>query len=60
MRKSNFALRFQPPLGPVHGGTADRHSAGNLLIAAAGGRRQQYLSSLRLTGGVLSPGSTGR
>jgi hypothetical protein len=28
----------EAPLGPVRGGTADRHGKGNLLIAAAGGR----------------------
>jgi Predicted Permease Membrane Region len=48
----------EAPLGPVHGGTADCHGAGNLLVAAAG-RRQQYLSSLELTGGVLAPAHQG-
>ena len=32
-----FQIAFhEAPLGPVHGGAADRHGAGNLLVAAAG------------------------
>jgi hypothetical protein len=44
----------EAPLGPVHGGTAHRHRAGNLLVAAAGIRRQQYLGSLEFAGGSLA------
>jgi hypothetical protein len=36
------------PLGPVHGGAANRHRAGDLVIAAAGVGGQQYLGSLEL------------
>jgi hypothetical protein len=44
----------EAPLGPVHGGTAHRRRAGNLVIAAAGIGRQQYLGSLELAGGSLA------
>ena len=44
----------EAPLGPVDGGAADRHGAGNLLVAAAGVGRQQYLRSLELAGGMLA------
>jgi hypothetical protein len=50
-----FQIAFhEAPLGPVHGGTAHRQRAGNLLIAAAGIGRQQYLGSLELAGGALA------
>src|SRR5580704_4147986 len=42
------------PLGPVHGGTAHRHRARNLFVAAAGIGRQQYLGALQLTGGSFA------
>ena len=50
-----FQIAFhEAPLGPVHGGAAYRHGAGNLLVAAAGVRRQQYLGALELAGGTLA------
>src|SRR6202045_3746331 len=45
----------EAPLGPIHGGTAHRHRAGNFVIAAAGVGRQQYLGSLELAGSMLAP-----
>src|SRR5580692_5326510 len=45
----------ETPLGPVHCGAANRHRAGNLVIAAAGVGGQQYLGSLELAGGMLAP-----
>jgi hypothetical protein len=44
----------EAPLGPVHGGAAHRHGAGNLVITAAGVSRQQYLRSLESAGGMLA------
>src|SRR3984893_9125033 len=50
-----FQIAFhEAPLGAVHGGAAHRHGAGNLLVAAAGVRRQQYLGALELAGGSLA------
>src|SRR5438445_2621808 len=50
-----FQIAFhEAPLGPVHGGAAHRHGAGNLVIAAAGVGRQQYLGALELAGGALA------
>ncbi len=50
-----FQIAFhEAPLGPVHGGAAHRHGAGNLLVAAAGIGRQQYLGALELAGGSLA------
>ena len=50
-----FQIAFhEAPLGPVHGGAAHRHGAGNLLVAAAGVGRQQYLGALELAGGSLA------
>ena len=49
-----FQIAFhEAPLGAVHGGAAHRHGAGNLLVAAAGVGRQQYLGALELAGGSL-------
>src|ERR1700689_967559 len=46
-----FQIPFhEAPLGPVHGGTAHRHRARNLFVAAAGIGRQQYLGALELAG----------
>src|SRR6202165_1859418 len=50
-----FQIAFhETPLGPVHGGTAHRHRARNLFIAAAGIGRQQDLGALELTGGSFA------
>src|SRR5438552_14123834 len=50
-----FQIAFhEAPLGPVHGGAAHRHRAGNLFIAAAGIGRQQYLGALELAGGSFA------
>src|SRR5450755_936789 len=50
-----FQIAFhKAPLGPVHGGTAHRHRAGNLFIAAAGICRQQYLGALEFAGGPFA------
>ena len=50
-----FQIAFhEAPLGPVHGGAAHRHRAGNFLVAAAGIRRQQNLGSLELAGGAFA------
>src|SRR5882757_5374461 len=47
-----FQIAFhEAPLGPVHGGAAHRHRAGNLFIAAAGIGRQQDLGALEFAGG---------
>ncbi len=49
-----FQIAFhEAPLGPVHGGTAHRHRAGNLLVAAAGIGRQQYLGALELGSSII-------
>jgi hypothetical protein len=44
----------QAPLGPVHGGTAHRHRARDLFIAAAGIGRQQDLGALEFAGGSFA------
>jgi len=50
-----FQIAFdKTSLGPVHGGTAHRHGAGNLFIAVAGIGRQQDLSPLELAGGSFA------
>ena len=50
-----FQIAFhEASLGPIHGGTAHCHRAGNLVIATAGIDRQQYLGSLELAGGSLA------
>ena len=50
-----FQIAFhEAPLGPINGGAAHRHAAGNLLVAAAGIGRQQDLGSLELAGGSLA------
>src|ERR1700694_1882968 len=50
-----FQIAFhEAPLGPVHGGTAHRHRARNLFIAAAGIGRQQDLGALELAGGSFA------
>src|ERR1700694_417038 len=50
-----FQIAFhETPLGPVHGGTAHRHRARNLFIAAAGIGRQQDLGALELAGGAFA------
>jgi transposase len=50
-----FQVAFhKAPLGPVHGGTAHRHRARNLFIAAAGIGRQQYLGALEFAGGSFA------
>src|ERR1035437_1331601 len=50
-----FQIAFhEAPLGPVHGGTAHRHRARNLFIAAAGIGRQQYLGALEFAGGSFA------
>jgi hypothetical protein len=45
----------EAPFSPVHGGASHRDGAGDLVIAAAGVGRQQYLGSLELTDGMLAP-----
>ena len=50
-----FQIAFhEAPLGPVHGGAAHRHRAGNLFIAAAGIGRQQDLGALEFAGGSFA------
>ena len=50
-----FQIAFhEAPFGPVHGGAAHRHGAGNFLVAAAGVCRQQNLGSLELAGGAFA------
>jgi hypothetical protein len=50
-----FQIAFhEAPLGPVHGGAAHRHRAGNLFIVAAGIGRQQYLGALEFAGGSFA------
>jgi hypothetical protein len=50
-----FQIAFhKAPLGPVHGGTAHRHRARNLFIAAAGIGRQQDLGALEFAGGSFA------
>src|SRR6202158_1820585 len=50
-----FQIAFhEAPLGPVHGGTAHRHCARNLFIAAAGIGREQYLGALEFADGPFA------